>query len=353
MKDLEMSMEMPRAPWRRLLIPMMLLAVLTLAGCDLIPTPPSIIVQGHGLPTLRHLDWGFSSIQHPVQSPDGHWVAVLAGDDYAGAHVEVVSPDGHTRYDLSGWGCGEGPDPDYGWLPDGRLSCINRDTPYPRMCIGAAPFTSCIATYLTEAIDGGQRGLAWTTDGRFALFPAWPNNVAQDHSDLYVLALSGKVLQNLPFSDEDGVADPSFRPHTAELAYDRGAYVDEGGLVHFDLVISKVTQDITGKLTLGAARTITTEQIPDASSYTWSPSGRWLAIRSNDYHGGDQSADKISLINANNPQQIVDVALVDLTEQWMADPIWSPDGKTLIVISASQPYAIDIAGFLASKGLQP
>ncbi len=41
----------------------------------------------------------------------------------------------------------------------------------------------------------------------------------------------------------------------------------------------------------------------------------------------------------------------------MTDPLWSPDGKTLIVftvgVGVSQPYAIDIASYLASKGLEP
>ena len=328
-----------------------LVSLLTLTACTLVPTPVSsaVVTQGQGLPTLRHLDWGFAAIHYPVWSPNGRWIAVLAGDDYAGAHVEVVSPDGQTRYDLSRWGCGEGVDPNFAWLPDGRLSCINRDTPYPRMCIGAVPFTSCTATRLSAAIGGGQLGLAWTPDGRSVLFPTLPNNVAQDASDLYVLAPDGTVRQVLPFADHYGVATPAFRPHAAELAYYRGAYVDVG-IVHFDLVISAVSQDATGKITLGPARTVVTEQIPDDSFYTWSPSGRWLAIRYSDNRNGD----KISLINPDNPKQAADVVQDDLIDLSMNDPIWSPDGKTLIVFGGNnpQPYAIDIASYLASKGLQ-
>lgn len=329
----------------------LLTVILSLTACGLFPASPSVIAQGQGLPSLRHLDWGFTAIHHPVWSPDGRWIAVLAGDDYAGAHVEVVSPDGQTRYDLSSWHCGEGSEPDYAWLPDGRLSCINRVPPYPQLCIGVAPFSSCTAAHLSKEILGDQRGLAWTPDGRSVLFPARTNDVPQDYPDLYVLAPSGMVQQVLRFSAHYGVATPSFRPHAAQLAYYRGASVDSGGFVHFNLVISPFSQDVTGSITLGPARTIATEQSPEMSLYAWSPSGRWLAVRYADYQGGD----RIYLVNPDNSAQTLDVVRADLAQQQMTDPIWSPDGKTLIVfgVNDQQPYAIDIASYLASKALQP
>ena len=51
----------------------------------------------------------------------------------------------------------------------------------------------------------------------------------------------------------------------------------------------------------------------------------------------------------------IDVVQVNLVDSSMFDPIWSPDGKTLIVFGGygPKPYAIDIASYLASKGLQP
>ena len=81
-----------------------------------------------------------------------------------------------------------------------------------------------------------------------------------------------------------------------------------------------------------------------------SPSGRWLAVRYADYQGGD----RIYLVNPDNPSQTIDVVRAELAQQQMSDPIWSPDGKTLIVfgVNDQQPYAIDIASYLASKGLQ-
>jgi Tol biopolymer transport system component len=309
------------------------------------------VAQGQGLPSLRHLDWGFAAIHHPVWSPDGRWIAVLAGDDYAGAHVEVVSPDGQTKYDLSSWRCGEGSDPDFAWLPDGRLSCINGDTPYPRMCIGAAPFSSCTAVHLSQVITGSQWGLTWAPNGQAALFAARPNDGSGANTELYVVTPAGVVQQELTSADQYDAAAPSFRPHAAQLAYYRGASVDSGGYDHFDLVISPFSQDATGTLTLGSARTIATEQHPDMSLYAWSPSGRWLAVRYADYQGGD----RIFLVNPDNPSQTLDVVRAELAQQQMSDPIWSPDGKTLIVfgVNDQQPYAIDVASYLKSKGLQP
>jgi Tol biopolymer transport system component len=353
-------------PWRHIvpratrisLASIVLVGLLLLTGCNLLPAPSNsaVITQGHGLPSLRHLDWGFAAFHHPTWSPDGHWIAVLAGDDFAGAHVEVVSPDGQTRYDLSSWGCGEGPDPDFAWLPDGRLSCISRDTPYPQMCIGAAPFNSCTATHLTDALSGGQWGITWTPNGRSVLYPAQPNDGTVPYPNLYVLAPDGSVRQVLLFSDHYGAASPSFRPHAAELGFYRGASLSIGGDLIFDLVVAPVSQDATGRLILGSSRTIATEQLPGSSGFAWSPSGRWLAVNHADFHGGDQSGDKISLINPDNPKQIIDVVQADLISLSMNDPCWSPDGKTLIVFGGNggpQPYAIDIASYLANKGIQP
>jgi hypothetical protein len=87
--------------------------------------------------------------------------------------------------------------------------------------------------------------------------------------------------------------------------------------------------------------------------YIWSPTGRWVVVRHGDYRGGD----KIYLVNPADPTQTVDVVLADRGGQQMTDPIWSPDGKTLIVFTvqygASQPYQLDIGTYLRSKGLEP
>jgi RHS repeat-associated protein len=96
-------------------------------------------------------------------------------------------------------------------------------------------------------------------------------------------------------------------------------------------------------------------QAERASGYAWSPSGRWIAVRNSDY----QSGDNIYLVAPDDPARTVDVVLAEKAGQQMTDPIWSSDGKTLIVfgVGDQQPYTIDIASYLASylasKGLQP
>ena len=92
------------------------------------------------------------------------------------------------------------------------------------------------------------------------------------------------------------------------------------------------------------------DQIEDVSSYAWSPSGRWIALRHLDAQGNE----KIYLVNADHPTQTADVVLTDKVGEQMTDPIWSPDGKTLIVfgVNDNQPYAINIADYLHSKGLK-
>jgi hypothetical protein len=62
-------------------------------------------------------------------------------------------------------------------------------------------------------------------------------------------------------------------------------------------------------------------------------------------------------VDPADPLRTVDVVLADKVGVQMDDPIWSPDGQTLIVFSvgydSAQPYSIDIGAYLRSKSLQP
>ncbi len=131
--------------------------------------------------------------------------------------------------------------------------------------------------------------------------------------------------------------------------------MDDDGIVHglpdtVALLLNHVTYNVGGHLALGAPIMLAKDV---DYHYAWSPTGRWVAVRRAAYRGGD----KIYLVNAADPARTVDVVLADHIQQQVMDPIWSPDGNTLIVFSVgygtSQPYSLDIGAYLRSKGLQP
>lgn len=325
------------------------LCALSFGGCDYTAT----ITQGSGLPALRHLNWGVAFFQDALWSPDGRYIAGLAGDDYASSHLQVITPDGRTRYDLKNWGCGEAESFDFAWLPDGQLSCIRADPSDPpnRMCIGAAAFTSCERTIISDSILATtMAGAVWAPDSSYLIVAAHtsdPNNTVTLHPWLQVVSRAGQVTQTISFDASGGFWLPTWVPgQSGRLTY----------LIGNNLDISTVSRDVQGMLALSSPSSplATVEFAGTDSRYAWAPSGRWVATRQ---VSSNQGSDKIYLVNAHNPSQTVDVVLSDQIGQQMIDPLWSPDGKTLIVftvgVGVSQPYAIDIASYLHSKGLQP
>ena len=321
---------------------LLLVGFLLVGGCGL---PRAPITQGAGLPVLRPLDWGYGYVGTPTWSPNGRWIAILAGNDYAGSQLAVVSPDGHYRQDLSAWGCGYAPTFSFAWRPDSSLSCVNNAG---RLITGAYPFTKPKARAVSPPLHPYDNGATWSPDGTYLLVasstdPQDPDQVLTA-SQLYAVDLTGRVAG--PVSPPGAVTfelnKPEWVPGAGSVSWVTG-----NDVVRHDLMASAVV-DWDGQRALAAPRVLATDI---DGYYAWAPSGRWAVVRYGNYQGGD----RVYLVDAQHPAETVDVVHADRAGQPLAMPIWSPDDQTLIVIGVAdeQPYAIDIASYLHGKGLAP
>ncbi|HEU5440303.1 MAG TPA: hypothetical protein VFU88_13515 [Ktedonobacterales bacterium] len=339
-----------------------MLCLLVLASC----APPQLPIFGvrtqrDGRPTLHRLSWGYDFVRAPDWSPDGQWIALVAGSDFPSSHLAVVSADGRVRHDLSSWDCGLPNEFDLVWSPDGRLGCIGEHDRTPgitRLCVGTPPaFGSCQDVALPQDVGSTGSGSAWAADGQTlwisAIHDFTANSSTRDPNLFVVTAATGALEQMFVFSADEwnqpsivdgGIYLPRWVPQHQALSYEVGLADIEGP---GQLVMSTVTRDADGQFVLGPRTVLASGQVQDG--YAWSPSGRWAAARLDNGDGNDH----IALVNADNPSQTVDVTNERDVGQWL-DPVWSPDGKTLILINTDddQPYAIDIGSYLASKGLQ-
>ena len=316
-----------------------------------------MLTQRDGRPNLHPLSWGYDFMRSAVWSPNGRWVAALAGPDYLTDYPVVVSPDGRTHHTLASWQCGLPNEFDLVWSPDGRLACISDDPHVSgarRLCASEpSAFQACENVSLPPAVGLAGTGSVWSADGATLWITAiqdYANGDVSDDPDLFVVsAATGSLVQTMPFSFEGGIYLPTWvpgqPPHQQVLSYEVGlADIDGPG----QLVMSEVTRDASGHFVLGQRTVLASGQVQD--EYAWSPSGRWVAVR----HVDPEAGDKIYLVNAADPSLTVDVTHAEDVGQ-MFDPVWSPDGQTLVVFSTldERPYAIDIGRYLASKGLQP
>jgi Tol biopolymer transport system component len=304
-----------------------------------------VVAQGGGLPALHRLDWGIPDVLYAVWSPDGRWIAAMGGPDAGTVHLEVVSPDGGKRIDLSGWHCGSA-DGLWGiaWLPDNRLSCFAADAPLYRMCIGAEPFASCLPVALPTALrTSPQEGAVWSPDGRYLLLPA---PIRQGYrTDLFVLSRAGRITQILPFAAQGGFGNPQWSADGTRLFYNR----------FFEVVDRAASLSADGNLTLGPARLLVSDcASEDAGDHVaWSPSRRWLAA--NCIVDSQFREESVFLISTAHQASATAIVRVQQDGHGMLFPMWSPDGQTLIVFgwADGRPYAVDIGAYLRGKGLSP
>lgn len=282
----------------------------------------------------------------PAWSPNGKWIALEAGSGVADSHLVVVSPDGRFRQDLRTWGCGHVEGFDIAWLPDNRLSCINNT----QLLFGAYPFTTPQQIPLSDRVLTQSDGAVWTHNGQSLLIVSSdPPGGSGDNGQLYAVDRDGTIAVNAMTPSSTYVLSPAWGHGTfaQSLTYEVSENAQH---LAFDLVLNTVRFRGALPISLGTP-TLLARNVDDV--YAWSPSGRWIAVRHADPHGGD----RIYLLDPANPSHTVDVVVADKAGQQMMAPIWSPDGQTMIVFSVgydtSTPYELNIGAYLKSKGLQP
>jgi Tol biopolymer transport system component len=318
-----------------------------LSGCA-IGNGQATLGQSQGLPALHRLNWPASYYAKAVWSPNGRWIAALVGPDYATSQLGVIGPDGKYHRDLSGWGCGESDSFTFAWLPDSSLSCLSESG---KLIIDSYPFTHPHSVSYNANLVLGNGGV-WLPRGTTFIIsslvdPSDPTHEVHD-AGLYIVRDDATVIPERLTPKDDTALYPNVSPQGSRLSYLLETDPTTGNL---NLMLSQVTYTASGLPQLDGTPQTVAEGVD--SDYSWSPNGRWIAVRHLSYRGGD----KIYLVNPDKPTQTVDVVLADQVGQQMMNPIWSPDGKQMIVFSVgfstAQPYELDIGSYLASKGLQP
>lgn len=316
-----------------------LILAVALASCSY----SAPVSQAPGLPVLHQLNWGFNYIADAAWSPNGRWIAVLAGDHAASSHLEVVSPDGRFKQDLSSWGCGLTYWFSFAWQPDSTLSCLNGTA----LIKGAFPFTSSVSISIHPHVTPQDKGLIWSPSGScfIAASVTAPDNINIERGRLYAVSAQGVVNPAALTPSTADVSLPAWRPHAPQVSYVNASGPNGSQL---QLMLNSVARGPDGHLELGPPALLADDI--GVGGYTWSPSGRWVVVR----HLDAQGTNHLYLINPEETSQTVTVVQAD---QAILGPVWSPDGQTLIVFSAgydtATPYELDIGAYLKSKGLQP
>jgi Tol biopolymer transport system component len=160
--------------------------------------------------------------------------------------------------------------------------------------------------YLQPAPDPKGSRIAIVSDG--------PNPIGRDPVIQFMPAAGGKLTSlGLPFTPQLGLADPTWRPDGAVIAYTRyeRSGFEPAHRIALYTVKTKAAKNLTG---------------PGFSQPSWSPDGRYLAAVRWSATGRD-----VVIIDAKTGAQVI--AVTKDGHSWA--PAWSPAGDAIVFMTAS------------------
>jgi len=150
--------------------------------------------------------------------------------------------------------------------------------------------------------------------GRIAVVSDGPNPTGRDPVIQLMPAAGGRLTSlNLPFTAQLGLADPTWRPDGAAMAYTR--YERSGLAPAHRIAIYTVT-----------TKGVTVLTGPGYSQPAWSPDGRYIAAVRWGATGRD-----VVILDAANGKELIPVT--DDGGSW--GPAWSPAGDAIVFLTAS------------------
>ena len=150
--------------------------------------------------------------------------------------------------------------------------------------------------------------------GRIAVVSDGPDPTGRDPVIQLMPAAGGKLTSlNLPFTAQLGLADPTWRPDGAAMAYTR---YERSGLAPIHRIAIYTVKTKRVKALTG----------PGYSQPAWSPDGRYIAAVRWSGTGRD-----VVILDAANGKELL--AVTDDGGSWA--PAWSPAGDTIVFLTAS------------------
>jgi dipeptidyl aminopeptidase/acylaminoacyl peptidase len=301
-------------------------------------------------------------VSDPQLSPDGRWVAYVVSradmkENATDADVWLVAAAGGTPVRLT---TAKKSDAQPRWSPDGRtLAFVSARGERPQLWI-INPFGG-EAEQLTES-KGGVSAFQWSPDGMRIAFVAQRDLTSDEErkqkekddaivfdrefrvSRLFVVDVATRAAKEVARGDVQ-VSDPQWSPDGRRLAWSSSPTpkADDGRLS--DLWVAHV--DSAGLP--GGARPLFRNAGPDQSP-RWSPDGRTIALLTRASPAGavgELGLTSLAVIPADAPEGAVPRVLAPTFDYQAGAPTWSADGRTLWftapVRTGAQLFAADVA----------